>query len=144
MNILISDTFVSWPIVKDGNLMIPIIEFIPRNAFISSSVVSELQTFCAAYLFVSVTMIFRSSFIPVTVWNMSKGVMQWSRSTITSASKVHSFFIIGFSLSSHFHSSVVLVFFFFVLSSPCGTLPFSGLCCSRRMEYWPFPFLFQR
>ena len=80
------------------------------------------RTFLRMALFVSVT-ISRSSFIPTTVWNMSKGVEPWSRSISTSTSKVNSFFVIGFSLSSHFHSSIVLFFFFF-LSSHCGTLPF--------------------
>ena len=70
-------------------------------------------------------MISRSSFIAVTLWKMSKGVKPWSRSMISYASKVHSFFVIGSSLSSHFHSLVVLVFFFFVLSLSCWTLPFS-------------------
>ena len=65
-------------------------------------------------------MTFRSSFIPATVWNMSKGVDTLSRLTSTSNSKVHFFFAIGFCLSYRFHSS----FFFFVLSSSCGTLPF--------------------
>ena len=37
-----------------------------------------------------------------------------------------------------------MVFFFFVLPSHCETLLFSGLCCSRRMVYWLFPFSFQR
>ena len=69
-------------------------------------------------------MISRCSFIPVTVWNISKGIEPWYKSTSISASKLHSFFVIGFSLSSHFHSSVVLVFFFFILSSSYGTLPF--------------------
>ena len=55
---------------------------------------------------------------------MSKGVEPWSRSTRTYTSKVYSIFVIGFSLSSHFHSSVVLVFFFFLLFLSCGTLPF--------------------
>ena len=104
--------------------MIPIIRFISRNAFISSSVVSKLPPFCVAYIFVSVTMISRSSLIHVTVWNMSKDVELWPRSMSTSASLVHSFLVIGFSLSSHFHSLTVFVFFFFVLSSSCGTLPF--------------------
>ena len=81
---------------EDGNLLIPIIKFIQRNPFISPSVVSKLQTFCVAYLFFFVTMICRSSFIPVTVWIMSKVVELWSRSTSTPASKVDSFYIICF------------------------------------------------
>ena len=85
---------------------------------------SKLQPFCLAYLFASVTMISRSSFIPVTVWNMSKIVEPWSRSTSTSVAIIHSFFAIGFFLSSHFYSLVVLFFFFFILSLSCGTLPF--------------------
>ena len=52
--------------------MMPIIKFIPTNAFITSFVVSKLQVFCIAYMFVFVTMISRSLFIPVTVWNMPK------------------------------------------------------------------------
>ena len=72
---------------------------------------------------------------------MSKGVELGSRSKSTSASKVHSFFAIGFSLSSRFHSWIVLDFFllFFCLRL-AGHYPFSGLCCSRRKEHWSFSF----
>ena len=54
---------------------------------------------------------------------MSKGVEPWLRSTSTYASKVDSFFVISFSLSSQFHSLVALAFLFFVLFSSSGTLP---------------------
>ena len=75
--------------------MIPIIKFISRSAFVSSSIVSKLRPFCVAYPFVSITIISRSSFISVTVWNMQNVVESWARSTSTSASKVHSFFVIS-------------------------------------------------
>ena len=104
--------------------MIYIITFTTRNGFISSSVVPQLWPFCVSYLFVFVTKISIGSFIPVTIWNISKGVEPWSRLMSSSASKVHFFFVIGFSLSSHFHSLVALIFFFFVLSLFWGTLPF--------------------
>ena len=96
---------------KDGNLLIPIIKFIPRNAFISPSIVSKLQSFYVEYLFVFVKIFSRSFFTPVAVSNMSKGLEPWSRSTSNSSSIVNSFFIKGFSLFSYFHSSVVLFFF---------------------------------
>ena len=101
---------------------------------------SKLQPFCLVYLFVSVTIISRSSFIPVTVWNMSKIVEPWSRSTSISVAKIHSFFAIGFSLSSHFYSSVVLFFSSLFCLCLVGHCPFSVLCCSRRIEHWPFSF----
>ena len=91
------------------------------------------------YLFVSVTMISRTLFIPINVWNMSMGVEPWSGAMSTSASKLHSFFVIGFYLSSNFHSSVALFFFLFCfcLAELC---PFPDLCCS----YWIDLFLFPR
>ena len=95
---------------------------------------------CVAYLFVSVTMISRSSFIPVTVWNMPKGVKPWSRSTSTSASKVLSFFVIGFSLSLYFHSLVVLFFSSLFCLCLVGHCPFSSLYYSRQTEHWPVVF----
>ena len=108
---------------KDGNLLIPMIKFIPRNAFISSSVVSKLQPLCVAYLFVLVTMISRGSFIPVTVWNMSKSVESNQDRWVPLPLKYNPF-CHSPSLSFHFHSFVLLVFFFLVLSSSYETLPF--------------------
>ena len=123
--------------------MMPIIKFIPTNAFITSFVVSKLQVFCIAYMFVFVTMISRSLFIPVTVWNMPKGVEPWSRSTNISASKLHSFFVIGFSLSSHFHSSVLFFFlcFVFVLRNTTFFLVFVVLF-GWSLELFLFRFVF--
>ena len=110
---------------EDGNSMIPIVKFIPRNAFISSSVVSKLQPFCAAYLFVSITMISISSFIPVTIWNMSKGL---DEAMIKIYEYLFEFlFFIGFSLFSYFRSLVVLVFSLFFLHF-AGHCTFSGWC----------------
>ena len=83
-------------------------------------------------------MISRSSFILVIIWNISKATKPGSRSTSTSVSKVHFFSAIGFSLSSHFHSSIALFFFLLFLFVLQDTALFSGLCCSCWMEHWPF------
>ena len=68
-------------------------------------------------------MISRSSFIPVNVWNMSKCDAPWSRSTSTLSLKnvpfrQRLFLILPFPFLGR------IGFFFFVLSSSCGTLPF--------------------
>ena len=98
----------------------------------------------AAYLFVYFTMISRISFISVTFWNILKGVEPWSRSTSTSASVVHSFFVVGFSLFCYFHSSIVLffstlfclphTFFWFVLFSLDVALTFFFFILSLIIE----------
>ena len=99
--------------------MICIITFSPRNAFNSSTIVSKLRPFYIAYLFVSITMILRNSFIPVTVWIMSKCVEPWSRSTSASVSKVYSFWYrLFFILPFPFLSGIgffLLCFFVLVL-----------------------------
>ena len=114
--------------------MITIIKFIQATPLFHSPLFQSCDILC------TVSICFHyNSFIPVTVSNMSKRVELWSKLTSTSATKVYSFFVIGFSLFYHFQP---LVFFFFVLSSSCGTLPFSSLYCSPRMEHWPFSFPF--
>ena len=78
------------------------------------------------------------SFISVTVWNLSGGVEAWWRSRSKSASRVQSFFIIDFSSSFHFHSSVILVFSSLFCLCLAGLCPFSGLYYSCSIEHWPF------
>ena len=104
--------------------------------------VNQQITFASAYvtyLFVSVTMVSGTLFIPVTVWNMSTGVEPWSGVMSTSSFKPHFLFRhrLLFILQFPFVCRIAFLLLCFL---SCRTLPFFWFVLL--LLDWPFSFRF--